>query len=273
MATHPTDSALNDYVDGVLPERERSTIDVHLHDCAQCQTVLEDLREIRRLTASLGPVDPPPRVWTRVEQELRASGPPLEAAGDGASSGTERSARGTSSATIARFRQRAPGRGFGLPSSSWLLGGAVLAAAALVMAVFVGLRFGRSEQPDSASTSSLSGTVPSAQSIEAELQQAEEHYQKAIAGLEQIASANSGVFDAATAATLQKNLAVVDQAINESRTALRAQPNSEPAQASLLDSFKAKLALLQETVSLINEMRKGDDAAAARIVSGLKRGT
>src|SRR6185295_9794673 len=110
-----------------------------------------------------------------------------------------------------------------------------------------------------------------AQSVEAELRQAEDHYEKAIKGLEQIASAEQNVFDPKTAATLQKNLAVIDQAISESRAALRVEPTSEPAQQSLLKSFKAKMALLQDTVSLINEMRKGNDAGAARIVSGLKQ--
>ena len=109
-----------------------------------------------------------------------------------------------------------------------------------------------------------------AQSVAAELQQAEQHYQKAISGLEQIANAEQGTLDPQTAATLQKNLAVVDQAISESRAALKTEPTSEPAQQSLLDSFKTKIALLQDTVALINEMRKGNDAGAARIVSGLK---
>ena len=147
--------------------------------------------------------------------------------------------------------------------------GGLAAAAVLVLATLVGLRVmtGRdAAQPQAA-------TAPTAQSIEAELRQAEEHYQKAISGLEQIATADKGALDPGTAATLQKNLAVVDQAIGESRAALRAQPNSEPAQASLLESFKAKLALLENTVALINEMRKGNEAGAAQIVSSLKRGT
>jgi hypothetical protein len=63
---------------------------------------------------------------------------------------------------------------------------------------------------------------------------------------------------------------VIDQAISESRAALHVQPDSEPAQQSLLDSFKTKIALLQDTVALINEMRKGNEAGATRIVSGLK---
>ena len=118
-----------------------------------------------------------------------------------------------------------------------------------------------------------SEAAPSAQSVEVELQQAEEHYQKAISGMERIANAEKSALDPNTAATLQKNLALVDQAISESRAALRAQPASEPAQGSLLENFKAKIALLQDTVALINEMRKGDQAGTARVVSGLKRGT
>jgi hypothetical protein len=110
-----------------------------------------------------------------------------------------------------------------------------------------------------------------AQSVETELRQAEDHYEKAIRGLEQIATAEQGVFDPRTAATLQRNLAVIDQAIGESRAALRSQPASEPAQQSLMENFKAKIALLQDTVALINEMRKGNDAGAARVVSGLKQ--
>ena len=109
-----------------------------------------------------------------------------------------------------------------------------------------------------------------AQSVEAELREAEAHYENAIKGLEQIANAEQSALDPRTAATLQKNLAVIDQAISESRAAVRSQPSSEPAQQSLVENFKAKIGLLQDTVALINEMRKGNEAGAARIVSGLK---
>ena len=49
------------------------------------------------------------------------------------------------------------------------------------------------------------------------------------------------------------------------------QPASEPAQQSLIEGFKTKIGLLQDTVALINEMRKGNEAGAARIASGLKQ--
>jgi hypothetical protein len=111
----------------------------------------------------------------------------------------------------------------------------------------------------------------SAEAVEAELRAAESHYERAFQGLEQIAKSEQNALDPKTASTLQKNLAVIDQAISESREAVRAQPTSEPAVSSLMDNFKMKLALLQDTVALINEMRKGNEAGAARVVSGLKQ--
>ena len=114
-------------------------------------------------------------------------------------------------------------------------------------------------------------TTSGAESIETELRQAEAHYENAIKGLEAIATTEQSELDPRTAATLQKNLAVIDQAISESRAAVRSEPSSEPAQQSLIEGFKTKIGLLQDTVALINEMRKGNEAGAARIVSGLKQ--
>jgi anti-sigma factor RsiW len=150
------------------------------------------------------------------------------------------------------------------PRYAWLA-----AAAALVLATAAGLYFAAPRRPPAEPMEAVA--APSAQAVEAELREAESHYERAIQGLERIANAEQGAFDQATAATLQKNLAVIDQAISESRAAIRAQPASEPARDSLLTNFKTKLALLQDTVALINEMRKGNEAGTARIVSGLKQ--
>jgi hypothetical protein len=146
-------------------------------------------------------------------------------------------------------------------------------AAAIVLAVYVGVqhRSNSAPAPAPAGVPAADGGASAQASVEAELRAAEEHYDKAIKGLEQITNAEKGALDAQTAATLQKNLSVIDQAISESRAAVRAQPASQPAQDSLIESFKAKLGLLQDTVALINEMRKGNEAGAARIGSGLTK--
>ena len=145
-----------------------------------------------------------------------------------------------------------------------------------MLATVVGLRYAPARHADAGGARRPARARPitagdAAQSIETELRQAESHYEKAIKGLEAIANSEQSELDPRTAATLQKNLAVIDQAISESRAAVRAQPASEPAQQSLIDGFKTKIGLLQDTVALINEMRKGNEAGAARIASGLKQ--
>ena len=70
---------------------------------------------------------------------------------------------------------------------------------------------------------------------------------------------------------LQKNLQVIDLAIAESRAALRNEPQSVPARDSLFDALKRKVVLLQDTIALMNQMRKGDAAGAAQIVDGANK--
>jgi hypothetical protein len=145
-----------------------------------------------------------------------------------------------------------------------------------VLATAIGLRLNPFAPRPAAPATQTGATVSiagreAAESVETELRQAEEHYLKAINGLEQITKADENALDPQTVATVRKNVAVIDQAIGESRAALRSEPTSEPAQHSLIESFKAKVTLLQNTVALINEMQKGNEAGTARIVSGLKQ--
>jgi hypothetical protein len=251
---HPNESAIHDYVDEALDPRERAEVEQHLAACADCRQLVADLREIGRAVSGLELREPPVRVWPRIERAIK-----LEASerSENVARRLQRSARtGDADARLKRSRYT---------SFMWLA-----AAAVLILATVVGLQFRAGRQTAAPSDGMQVSAPDTAQAVEAELRAAEEHYTKAITGLEQITRTEQNALDPATAATLQKNLAVIDQAIGESRAALRTQPASEPAQASLVENFKAKIGLLQDTVSLINEMRKGNDAGAARIVSGLK---
>jgi len=108
-------------------------------------------------------------------------------------------------------------------------------------------------------------------SVQAELQLATEHYEKAIKQLEEIARSDDSALDPQVAAVFQKNLEVIDQAIDESRSALQTQPASATVQEGLFDAMRSKVALLQQTVELINEMRKGNQAEAGRLIQGLNQ--
>src|SRR5579871_5122670 len=247
---HPTETRLNDFVEDTIGAAERHEVEQHLAGCADCRALVDALRAIRATAATLNPRDPPGRAWPRLERAIRFEREPDLAHDAQQISSLPRSLR--------------------VPRAAWTW---LAAAAAILVAVIVGLRYrpaglapAATNAPQTAASAAPSADA-SAQSVEAELREAETHYENAIRGLEQITNAEKSALDTQTAATLQKNLAVIDQAISESRAAVRAQPASQPAQDSLLESFKAKLALLQDTVALINEMRKGNDAGAARIGS------
>jgi anti-sigma factor RsiW len=238
---HPEDITINDYVDEALDPGARAELERHLASCASCRQLVADLREIVTVSSTLDDREPPVRGWSRLERAIALE--PARTTG---------------------WLRRGP--------YTWLA-----MAAVLVLAAAAGLRYApfgaRPAAPAATNPGaaiSTAATGASTDALESEMLQAEQHYENAITGLEQIASADQGTLDPRTAATLQKNLAVIDQAIGESRAAVRAQPASEPAQQSLIENFRTKVALLQDTVTLINEMRKGNDAGAARIASGLK---
>ena len=110
------------------------------------------------------------------------------------------------------------------------------------------------------------GDIVLADAVRAE---AEDHYVTAIARLEQVTTAERDALDPETADVLQTGIAVIDDAIEESRAALDTDPDSELAQESLFDALRRKVALLQYMFALINEMRKGDEGGAARVLSEL----
>jgi predicted anti-sigma-YlaC factor YlaD len=136
-----------------------------------------------------------------------------------------------------------PRRGY----ASW---GPLAAAAALVIALGAAAWFGT--VPGWRTSKSQTTSVDLARSAASELQLAEQHYLNAIASLEQLTNKKDNLLDPAVAAEIAQSLQSIDRAINDSRAALKAEPNSFIAQTSLLEALRMKVALLQETVSLMN---------------------
>lgn len=234
--------ALNDLVEGTLPAGRRLEVEAHLQACPSCASAREDLARIRHLAAALDRMTPPPALWERVQAK-----------------------------TV--------GRG-GAGSRPWYLRRVVWAplatAACLVLAVAMVYVLQQRAAPaerntaDEPLTATTVGEHPELESVASELRKAEGHYENAIRGLERLAN-DQQVLDPQVAASLQRNLLVIDEAIDESRAAVRAQPANAQAQESLFEAFRTKIVVLQDTIALINEMRKGNQAGAARIAEGLNK--
>ncbi len=225
---------LDDYVDGSMSSSEQQSLEAHLKRCQSCRAMAEDLLEVKRAAASLERLTPPADAWKRIADSIRAQ------------SGTPQ----TSS-----WRN---GIANNLSSHRW-----ALAATAIVligtMAIMNQLDFFSSQPPEG-----------SAEWVAAELLAAEEHYENAIQGLEKIVETDQSTLDPELMAVLTANLTVIEDAIGESRTAARQQPENLVAGDSLLTALRRKLSLLQNTVLLINEVRKGQGENALDLIDEIR---
>jgi anti-sigma factor RsiW len=241
--------ALQEMVDGTLGRLRRSELEIHLDQCEGCRALLRDLERVRDLARSLDRPAPPARVWMQVAGQLRREG-----------------MRPAAAAAPSR-------RHYALAAIAATL---MLAVGSSVFLLLPAARSAREGATTRTSTVAGQGTAQGnagaaaavQESIEEEFRLAEQHYQNAIAKLEDAAKSDQDVIDPQTAAMLQKNLRVIDEAIAESRAALGSQPQSTPARDSLFEALRRKVSLLQDTIALMNEMRKGNAAGVAQIVDG-----
>ena len=217
-------------VDEAPEPRDRRRVDAHLAGCAACRELLADLQAIRSLAATLEPLEPPPRVWRDVRRRVAAEGRAPRVA-----------ARWWSRWSVGGA---GPIRAAGL-WSRWSVGGTALAAAAgIVLAVVLA---GNPDPVRSPAWDMPGGTVlPTAAGG---LEPFEPAYVSAIRDLEQLAGARPPVHPAVQT-ILAGNLAVVDRAIAESRSALEVAPGSEVARDRLRAGLARKLALLRTSAAL-----------------------
>ena len=199
---------IDDAVDGTLGPAELAELDAHCRGCADCSSLLADLKEIRSAAASLERVHPSPEVWRRIAATLE---PPRRAY---------------------------------VPSWAHLA-----AAAALLLMLGAAAWFGLTTGSRVGGGDNVADLTKAAAS---ELQLAEQHYLNAIATLEKLTVQRDTTLDPAVAAEIAASLQSIDRAIDDSRAALKSDPGSFVAQTSLLEALRMKVALLQETVSLIN---------------------
>jgi len=64
---------LSGYLDGELPDAEKTRIESHLETCASCREVLKQLRKIRQETEAMNYVEPSTQEWRRIEKGIFAT--------------------------------------------------------------------------------------------------------------------------------------------------------------------------------------------------------
>ena len=70
--THPSEETLNDYVERELSPAEQVRVATHVEACGECALVVAEIQQVVRDAAALGPITPPPHVWTLIQAQLRS---------------------------------------------------------------------------------------------------------------------------------------------------------------------------------------------------------
>jgi anti-sigma factor RsiW len=240
---------MQEQIDGTLDPGMARAVEQHLAGCESCRRFAADVSAIVDAAAALEPIEPPEHIWLQLAGRWRR-----EHAQDFGDSQT----RGTARRSLTAWHM--------------LAAAAVLTAA--VGGAWIAWRATGSNtdvllaKPEATEASSNADTAPLVETAQRDIEAAEQLYTRAIAGLERAAQSQKELLAPEVAAMLDKNLEVIDEAIVESRTAMRMQPQSPVARESLFEALRKKVTLLQNTISLVSEISRGNQAGASRLAGG-----
>ena len=211
---------LSDYLDDELPPAERQAVEAHLHECDECAATLADLRRIAGAAAALRETPPATDLWpgiaARIAAEPRGAAPPVRR----------------------RFA-------FTLPQ---------LAAASLLLVALSGwlavrvlspapprqaAAAGGGDQPYDGSGGSLTPVAFD-----------EQQYDTAIRELQEAIDHGRSRLDPETVAAVERSLRLIDQAVDDARRALAADPSSGYLSGYMVQTRQRKLELLRQVAVL-----------------------
>lgn len=243
---------LQEQIDGALDSAEARDLERHLEACAACRALAADLSAIVDAAADLDPIDPPEHVWLQIAGAWRREHPESAAVAPVAGSRRRRAYSGWHALATAAVLAAAAGGAW----IAWRATGSDTTAPAQTVQ---GVLLERAEPAGNATGAAL------VESAQRDIEAAEQLYVRAIAGLEQAAASQKELLTPEVAAMLDRNLEVIDEAIVESRTAVRAQPTDVVARESLFEALRKKVTILQNTISLVTEISRGNQAGASRL--------
>lgn len=198
---------LDDYVDGVLEPGPQAEMEAHLGRCAQCRRQLDELRALLAEAGRLPrSIEPARDLWPGVSRRLRP------------------------------VRRRRLSLRYAV-------------AAVAVLAVAFSLTQVRTKKARERSAPPVAVQEPAAialVSVAEQWRRTEAAYERATLELQAALDAVRQELDPETIARIEANLAIVDDAIRESREALEADPGNLEVLQLLAAVHEKKLALLQQ---------------------------
>jgi anti-sigma factor RsiW len=206
MTQHISTTQLHDYVDDMLGSEERAVVEMHLKECSACRNERE---EISTLVAQVGAL--PESIMPM--RDLR---PGIAAR--------------LSETPVLRVRKR-----------SWLLP-ALATAAALVLVTAGATRWWLLREQPAVATRVVAHATSA---LPVAFRSEEGQYVDAIAAVQKTLDRDRARLSPVTIDVLERNMAIIDHAIVESRAALASDPANRDLSRLVLSAYQQKLELLR----------------------------
>ena len=248
---------LSDHIDGGLPGSEREAVDRHLEVCVACREVRADLVRVAAEAHGLGPIEPPTDLWPAIRDRIRA-----DSGGSGGHAGASgvapsgvlplddrrRSGGGPGPAAgHARAARRRTGR---LPSTPLLAAAAVVLIAVSASLAWWGRgvvddvpRVAEGETPSSTTPVRAAATDPDGPVSDALARELER--------LESVIARSRERLEPGTVHVLERNLVLIERAIEDSYRALALDPENDFVRDHLERTYERKLEYLREIASIV----------------------
>jgi anti-sigma factor RsiW len=265
MTCEAFDMALPDYLEGALDESRRASVERHLSECVRCAGLLRDIENISKQAAALPDMVPSRDLWQGIEARIAAPVIPLAAR-------PERQRRFVPAwmgVAAAALILSTAGITYTLTSRS--LGSAQPGSVAAIVPADT------QAQPTTGATPALpvdnsgqgtqtsvepnptNSTVPNQarplvspvnQTTSADRAHSDLVYGKEIDMLQNIVTQRRTQLDSSTIAIIEKNLKIIDRAIEQSRAALVRDPASRMLDQQLTHALDKKVELLRTAAML-----------------------
>jgi len=204
---------LSEYVDGELAAGERAALEAHLATCAECHATLEELRKVVARARSSEDRPPKADLWSGIHARLTPGA---------ATKGSPLGRPGVSRDATTRSRRFS----FTVPQ--------LIAASIALVLLSAGGMWVALNQPPTARDAQFTPRLVWTGRTDA-----------AIADLQDALTRNESRLDTATVRVVRENLALIDRAISQARSALDADPGNAYLNLHLADTMRRKLELLR----------------------------
>ena len=238
MTEHWTDR-LSEYHDGELAPEEQAACQAHLSACQECRDVLGEIQSVVALAQHDADRLPSTDLWPGILGQLESRDSIHSA--DVASLDAVFSRRTTGS-TRRQFT-------FSLPQLA-LAASLLVAVSAGVSYVAAGRGTSRPPVPQEVPIQAMAEPMMASSSELTPANFADEQFDRAVADLERILIDLRDELDPRTVVVIERNLAVIDEAIRQARAALDADPANTFLNSHLADARRRKLDLLRRATSL-----------------------